>query len=358
MKILDFYIIKKFLTTFIYVVLLLVLIIVVIDFVEKNDDYIEKKVPYTTVIFDYYLYFAPYIANMLSPITVFIAVVFVTSKLASHSEIIAILTSGVNYTRFLVPYLISALFIGIITYWLIGWIIPDSNKKRIAFEIEYIKNVYTFNQRDIHLKIGENSYIYMESYNNFDNVGYKLCMEHIENNRLLKKLLSNRIQWNETQKNWHIDDYTLRTFDDEKEKLTMGASKDTVIMLSPADFASDWQKEETLTNSELDKFIETQRARGRDNLESYIVKKYQRFTYPFATLVLTFIGVIVSSRKSRGGIGYVIALGFLLAFAYIIFVIMSSSIATNGSVHPLLAVWLPNIIFSIVGLIMLFTIPK
>ncbi|OFY63821.1 MAG: permease [Bacteroidetes bacterium RIFCSPLOWO2_02_FULL_36_8] len=358
MKTFDWYIIRKFLGTFFYSMLLLVLVIIVIDFVEKNDDYIEKKVSYFSVIYDYYFNFAPYIANILSPITIFIAVVFVTSKLAFHSEIIAILSSGMSYNRLLFPFLLSSGVISIFTFYLMGWVIPEANKKRIAFEIAYIKNPYRYSNRDIHLKIGPETYIYMESYNNMENVGYKFSMEHIVKNRLIKKLMAPRVFWDTDKKCWTIEQFEIRKFEGMKEKITNGKTLDTVINLNPTEFSSNWQKEETMKSPELTEFIHTQQARGKGNLEPYIVKKYQRFTYPFATIILTLIGVVMSSRKSRGGIGLQVAIGFLLAFMYILFVIMSSTIATNGSVPPLLAVWLPNIIFSFIGFALLWFMPK
>ena len=358
MKLLDKYILKKFLTTFFFVVLLCVLIICVIDFTEKNDDFIKNNVGIGSVLFDYYFNLIPFYANMLSPITVFIAVVFVTAKLASHTEIIAILSSGVSFRRLLVPYIIGATIIGAIIFGLLGWVIPNANKTRVAFEIKYIKNPFNYDARNIHIRVGPESYVYMESYNNTANVGYKFALERIVGTDLKSKLTSEVISWNPEKKKWRIDNYTLRTFNGEKETLSYGQAMDTTLNLLPKDFASTYRLSETFTLPELNRYIAEKEARGADDTEIYLIEKYERFSYPFAIIVLTIIGVILSSRKSRGGVGLQIALGFALAFVFIIFVIMSRSLAQVGDVPPMIASWIPLMIFSVIGAVLYKTVPR
>lgn len=358
MKLLDKYILKKFLVTFFFVVLLCVLIICVIDFTEKNDDFIKNNVSIGSILFDYYLNLIPFYANMLSPITVFIATVFVTAKLASHTEIIAILSSGVSFRRMLVPYIIGATMIGAVIFALLGWIIPNANKTRVAFEIKYIKNPFNYDARNIHMRVGPQTYVYMESYNNTANIGYKFALENIEGTTLKSKLTSDALAWDPDKKKWRIQDYTLRTFNGEKETLTYGKAVDTTLNLLPKDFASTFRLAETFTLPELNRFIAEKQARGAYDTDTYLVEKYERFSYPFAIIVLTIIGVILSSRKSRGGVGLQIALGFALAFVFIIFVIMSRSLAQVGDVPPWIASWIPLMIFSVIGAFLYKTVPR
>ncbi|WP_299824916.1 LptF/LptG family permease [uncultured Pontibacter sp.] len=358
MKLLDKYILKKFLTTFVFVVLILVSVILVIDFTEKNDDFIKHNVAIGEILFDYYLNLIPYYANMLSPITVFIATVFVTAQLASHTEIIAILSSGVSFRRLLVPYLIGSSLIAIVIFVLIGWVIPNANKESVAFQIKYTKSTFTYDSRNIHVKIGPETYVYMESYNNTANIGYNFALETIDNTKLKSKLTSSNVRWDEEKQKWHLDSYTLRTFDGEKETLLKGGVLDTALALTPKDFESTYKLEQTMTLTELNRYIDEKKSRGADDLETYLIEKYERFSYPFAIIILTVIGVIVSARKARGGVGFQIALGFFFAFIFIIFVITSRSLAQVGDIDPAIAAWIPTIVFTGIGLLLYRYVPR
>jgi lipopolysaccharide export system permease protein len=359
MKLLDKYILKKFLATFVFVVLILVAVICVIDFTEKNDDFIQTGVGIKSILLDYYINLIPFYANMLSPITVFIATVFVTAKLASHTEIIAMLSSGVSFKRFMVPYLIGAAIIGAFTFLMIGWVIPNANKTRVAFEIKYIKNPYTYDQRNIHFRLSPTTYAYLESYNNTANIGYRFTLETIDSLKLKRKLVAESIQWDSTKKVWHMDRYLVRTLNGEKETVKVyQTALDTTLNLLPKDFGSTYRLAETFTLPELNGFIKERMMRGSDDVETYLIEKYERFSYPFAIIILTVIGVIVSSRKARGGVGFQIALGFILAFIFIIFVIMSRSLAQVGDVPPMLAAWIPSLVFSFIGVILYKTVPR
>lgn len=358
MKLLDKYILKKFLTTYVFTVLILVAVILVIDFTEKNDDFIKTNPSITEIIFDYYLNLIPFWANMLSPITVFIATVFVTAKLASHTEIIAVLSSGVSFRRFLVPYIMGASLIGVTIFVLIGWVIPNANKKSVAFQVKYIKSPFTYDSRNIHIKIGPETYVYMESYNNTAHVGYNFALETIDSTKLTRKLSTNSITWNAEKEKWHIDRYTLRTFDGENETIYKGENLDTTLNLRPKDFESTYKLEQTLTLTQLNDFINEKINRGADDIEIYLIEKYERFSYPFAIVILTVIGVIVSARKARGGVGFQIALGFFLAFIFIIFVITSRSLAQVGDIAPQIAAWIPTIVFTGIGFLLYRYVPR
>jgi len=357
LKLLDKYILKKFLSTYVFVVLILVAVICVIDFTEKNDDFIEHSVAVSEILV-YYLNLFPYWANMLSPITVFIATVFVTANLASHTEIIAILSSGVSFRRLLVPYLMGSTIIAIAIFGLIGWVIPNANKETVAFQIKYVKNPFTFDSRNIHIKVAPETYVYMESYNNTANIGYNFALEKIDGTKLKSKLTSNNISWNPKLKKWHTDSYTLRTFNGEKETLYKGSALDTTLNLLPKDFESNYRLEQTMTLTELSRYIQEKRERGADDIEIYLIEKYERFSYPFAIIILTIIGVILSARKARGGVGFQIALGFFLAFIFIIFVITSRSLAQVGDIDPRVAAWIPSIVFTCIGTLLYRYVPR
>lgn len=357
MKILDLYIIKKFLGTFFFVVLLLVAVVSVIDYTEKNDDFMEHQLKLGEVL-SYYINFIPYVASLITPITVFIAVVFVTSKLAGNTEIIAILSSGVSFRRLMVPYMIGALFIAAISFWLNGWVIPNANKNRIAFEIKYVKSPFYYDERNIHMKISPEAYAYMESYNNNADVGYRFTLEKIEGNQMLEKLTARRIEWDSTSAKWKLKNWTLHTFNGMDESIDTGNEMDTTLNIHPKDFGSTYGMYETLTLGELDRHIAMLRERGANDIPLYLVEKYIRYMSPFTAIILTFIGVIMSARKARGGSGFQIALGFGIAFLFIIFFIFSRSIAETNTVNPVIAVWVPNIIFTGVGLILYKFIPR
>jgi lipopolysaccharide export system permease protein len=358
LKILDWYILKKFLKTYAFTMFIIVLVIVVIDYTEKLDEFIKKKAPLKAILLDYYLNFIPHWANFISPLIVFIAVVFFTAQLAARTEIIAMLSSGVSFLRLMVPYFIGASMIGVVTFFMVAYIIPNANKTRIAFEKKYVKGQYFFEGRDFHLKIAPDVYAYMESYSNVAKTGYRFTLERIKGNELLQKLTADRIVWDSTAAKWKIFDYRIRTIENNRERLDYGTAKDTVINLSPDDFESKYQLQETLTLTELNNYISQLRSRGADGIELYLIEKYMRFSSPFAMLILTAIGLIVSARKARGGVGLQIALGFVLAFIYIMFFIFARGIAESGGMNTMLAVWLPNIIFAVVGLVLYRTIPR
>jgi len=350
LKKLDSYIIWKFLGTFFYSLLLIICIVVIFDVSEKIDDFIEKEAPIRAIIFDYYFNFVPYFTNLFSALFTFIAVIFFTSKLAGDSEIIAILSSGVSYKRFLVPYFIAAFILTIFSFVLINWIIPPANKKRLEFEEKYIRVRYRYDDKNIHKQILPGTFIYMETYNNEWNVGYKFSIEKFEDGKLKSKLLADVIQWDTTINKWTIKNYMNREFIENKEILTSGKRMDTALNMLPNEFHMRQNAVEAMNYGQLNKFIEDEKMIGSDNIVLWTIEKNKRFAYPFSTIILTIIGVSLSSRKRRGGIGMNIGLGIFLAFSYIMFMQVSTVMATNASVNPLLAVWTPNILFAIIAL--------
>ncbi len=359
MRILDRYILKKFLSTFIFVVLILVSIVLIITYSERNESFIKNDVP-GLLILEYFAAYAPYIANLITPITVFIATVFVTSKMASHTEIIAILSGGVSYPRLLRPFLLGAVIIGIMSFVLTGWVIPDANKFRVNFEQLNFDKEYSFSGRDVHIKVAPNQYVYLSNYNSRNDVGFRFTLEEIEGTEVNWKLSAKKITWDSVKVGWVLNEWHYREFLEQGEKYQFEHLKDTLINinLTPEDFGNLKSFEQTLTLNELNDYIAELKMRGADNVPIYVIEKYVRYMSPFTALILTFIGVILSSRKTRGGVGFQIAMGFFLAFIYIILYIAAKSNAENGSLNPLLAIWFPNIVFTFIGIVLYRLVPK
>lgn len=358
MKKLDIYIIKKFLGTFFFSISLLIVIVVVFDISEKIDDFIEKEAPLKAILFSYYLNFIPYFVNLFVYLFTFIAVIFFTSKMASGSEVIAILSSGISFWRFLWPYFISAVFLGIMSFYLANFLIPRTNKKMMAFEKLYIRNPYQYREKDIHMQIVPGTFVYMESFNNQANTGYKFSLEQFKDNQLVFKLNADQIVWDSITGIWKIKNYFIRKTDGRNEILLNGKVKDTVINMNPADFTLILDDIKTMNYSELRAFIAKEKLKGSMNIKDYEVEKHKRIAFPFATLVLTLIGVSISSRKIRGGIGMHLGLGIAITFSFILFLQISTVFATRGNLTPWLAVWIPNILFGILGIYLLRIAPK
>lgn len=354
MKKLDLYIIKKFLGTFFYALLLIICIVIIFDISEKIDDFLEKAAPLKAIVFDYYFNFVPYFANLFSALFTFISVIFFTSKLTSNSEVIAILSSGISFRRFLYPYFISSLILAVFSFVLINWIIPPANKKRLEFEDIYLRNKFDFKERNIHRQINPGEFIYLESYNNTYNIGYKCSIEKFENGKLRSKLLSDYIKWDTAKTKWTITNYTIRDFVNNTELLSTGRKLDTTLNMFPEEFKRRNNVVEAMNFGELNRFIEQEINIGSDNIVLWQIEKHKRFAFPFSTFILTLIGVCLSSRKTRGGIGLNIGLGILLAFSYIMFMQVSTVLATNASMNPFVAVWIPNILYAAIGVFLYF----
>jgi lipopolysaccharide export system permease protein len=356
-RILDRYILKKFLSSFVFVVCIIVSVVCIIDLTEKNEKFIKNGLGGQDILL-YYLDFFPYVANLITPITVFIATVFITAKMASHTEIIAMLSSGLSFKRLMWPYMMGAMIVAGVSFFFTGWIIPNSNKDRVAFEVQYLEKDFVFNERNIHIKIAPEVYLYMQSYQNAINVGHKFTLERISDNQVLEKLSAAQIIWVDDKESWRLKNWQLRKFEGFREEIETGPDMDTVLAITPKDFSNTYRLYETFTLPELNSYISELRERGADDIEAYLIEKYIRFTSPFTVIILTFIGLIVSARKTRGGAGFQIALGFLIAFIFIIFFIFSRSIAEAGTMDPFLAVWIPNVIFSLVGILLYKTLPR
>jgi lipopolysaccharide export system permease protein len=355
---LDWYIIKKFLGTFFFSISLILIIVVVFDISEKVDDFFESEAPLRAILFDYYLNFIPYFGNLFSPLFTFIAVIFFTSKMAGNSEIISILTSGVSFNRFLRPFLLSAVLLCVLSFVLGNFIIPASNQLRLDFEYEYLKSPYKNRDKDIHMQIEPGTFIYIESYNIQKNIGYKFSIENFEKNELKKKLYSSYIEWDEQKEKWTIYNYIEREINGLYEEINKGEQKDTVLNLRPKDFNFRLSMVETMNYYELNSFIDKEKMKGSKNLVFHLIEKHKRIAFPFATIILTLVAVAMASRKVKGGIGLHLGIGLLISFSYILFMQISTTFATNGDLSPIVAVWIPNLMFSLLAVYLLRKAPK
>lgn len=358
LKILDIYIIKKFIGTYLFAILLIVGIAVVFDVAEKMDDFVGKGVPLKIIVFEYYINFIPYFANLFSSLFTFIAVIFITSKMAYNSEIIAILSSGISFKRMLVPYFISAALIAIFSFLLSSFVIPPANQTRIDFENTYIRKPLQNTERDIHRQVRPGVYVYMQSYNTFSKTGYKFAMERFEGGKLVSKMISDFVKWDTISQKWTASAYQIRNYFDGREELISGETIDTTIFLTPSDFARRDNIVETMNMFELNDFIEEQKLQGSNIVDFYLIEKYSRVAYPFSSFILTLIGVSLSSRKVRGGIGLHIGLGLALSFSFILFMRFTTMFAVGGNLPPLLSVWIPGFVYAIIALVLYRVAPK
>ncbi|WP_430811331.1 MULTISPECIES: LptF/LptG family permease [unclassified Carboxylicivirga] len=360
MKKLDLYILKKFLGTFFFAILLIISISVVFDVTEKIDNFFEHGAPLDAIIFDYYKNFVPYFANLFTPLFVFIAVIFFTSKMAYQTEIIAILSSGVSFRRMMFPYFLGAAIIGIFSFLLGGYVIPPANQTRIQFENVYVKNRPSKGLDKIHMQIEPGVFVYMDKYRTYSGNGEHFSIEKYDGKTMVSKLSSRYARYDTTSGRWQLKNYIQRDFiDGIQQRISSGAKMDTLIPnVTPKDFKEERKYFEMMTNTELNDYIDEQRARGVGNLEEFLIEKYKRVAAPFSAFILTLIGVSLASRKVRGGMGLHIGVGIALSFGYILFMTISTTFAINGSMNPILAVWLPNIVFTAVGIFLYIRAPK
>lgn len=331
---------------------LFTVIIIVFDLSEKIDDFMENDAPFNAVIFKYYVNWVPFLLNLFSPVFVFIAVIFFTSKMAQKSEIVAILASGVSYIRLLVPYVFTSILLAFLSFSLYAWIIPSADKTRVDFENQYIRKTEHYSEHSIKRQIRPGVVMTLGDFNYRDSFGVKLNLETIENGRIKSKLFADYLKWNEETGSWKIEKYWIREFDGEKETITKGKELDTMIRFNPEEFFRKNDDVQMFNLRELDEMIEAEEITGTGNTFFYLTEKYKRYASPFAIVVLTVIGVSVASRKSRGGIGLNLGVGVLISFAYLIVIQFFLAYGTSGSMHPLLAVWMPNFMFGIVAYFM------
>lgn len=359
LKRLDRYIIVKFLGTYFFAIALIISIAVVFDINENIDDFIKNKAPLRAIAFDYYLNFIPYYTNLFSPLFVFIAVIFFTSKLAENSEIIAMFSTGMSFRRLMVPYMISAGIIALVTYVLSTEVIPTGSVTRLEFERVYKNKKSTNYARNIQLEVDSGVIAYMERYENYNKTGYRFSLDKFEDHKLVSHLTARRITYDTTKVHkWIIKDYMLREMRGMCETITSGDRLDSIINMEPQDFLITRGQQETMTSPQLREYIDKQKQRGFANIKVFEVEYYRRIATSFAAFILTVIGLSLSSQKRKGGMGLHLGIGIALSFSYILFQTISSTFAINGNMHPNLAVWIPNIIYLFIAVYLYRKAPK
>ena len=355
LKKIDIYIIKKFLGTYFFAIALIISIAVVFDINEKLDSFLNA--PLKAIVVDYYLNFIPYFANLFSPLFTFIAVIFFTYKLADNSEIIAMLSSGISFRRLMIPYMISAAIIAGVTFYLNSYVIPPANVTRIEFQNKYVKNKKVDYASNIQLQVEPGVIAYMSRYDNNTKTGYRFSLEKFEGKILKSRLTAQTVTYDSAY-HWIIKDYMIRNFNGMREELTRGSRLDSIITIEPSDFLISRYDSELMTTSALKTYIDRQKKRGVANIKDFEIEYEKRFAMTAASFILTVIGMSLSSRKVKGGMGVNIGIGLLLSFSYILFSTVSSTFAVSGATSPRVAVWLPNIVYSIIAVYLYRKAPK
>ncbi len=358
LNILDIYIIRKLLATFLLAIGLIILIVIIFDLSEKLDDFIYNQAPVKGLIFDYYLNFVPYFVNLFGHLFFFISVVFVCSKLAARTETVAVLSSGISFARFLWPFILTSVLIGLSNVWLSNIVIPKVNKPRLEFEKTYYRNPYHNQFYNIHIQTQPQIQIYVQHYNNQTCTAYKFTQELIKDRHIVRKTSAEKIVYDSLSKDWIMYNYHIRDINGKRETVTTGNEKHIDIGLLPHEFNLNQIKTEVLDYSQLNATIEREKLKGSSIVEELKVEKYQRLLNPIAYIILTIIGVSLSSRKTRGGIGLSLALGIMLAFSLIMMMKLTKVFATNGTLPPVLAVILPLVIYSIIAGVLVLKAPK
>lgn len=359
LKRLDRYIIVKFLGTYFFAIALIISIAVVFDVNENIDRFINNKAPLEAIVFDYYLNFIPYYTNLFSPLFVFIAVIFFTSKLAENSEIIAMFSTGMSFKRLMVPYMISAAIISAVTFVLGTEVIPTGSVTRLKFEEQYKKKKSADYARNIQLEVDTGVVAYMERYENYNKTGYRFSLDKFEDHKLVSHLTARRITYDTASYHkWIIRDYMIREMRGMKEVITRGERIDSIIKMEPQDFLITRGQQETMTSPQLREYIQKQKQRGFANIKEFEVEYHRRIAMSFAAFILTAIGLSLSSRKVKGGMGLHLGIGLALSFSYILFQTISATFAISGNMPPALAVWVPNILYLFIAIYLYHKAPK
>jgi lipopolysaccharide export system permease protein len=350
LKILDLYIIRKFVGTFFFCLLVLTIIAIVIDVTEKVDSFIDKKAPLKEIV-NYYLVFIPHITALLFPLFVFVAVIFFTSRLASKSEVIAMLNGGMSYNRFLVPYIAGGILFSLFILYANHTFIPKANKLRLKFENKYINFNSIKTGTDMHYRISPSEFVYLKSFNIPTKTGNIFSYEKIIDGELKEKIFANEIAYDSIKNTWKLKQVRKRTMNGSVETFVQLDTLQQKMNFKPSDVIEEYEIKQAMTTKQLQSFIDRERRKGNPALNTYEVEKHRRSAAPASVLILTIIGAIMSSKKVRGGSGIHLAIGLLIGAAYIVFMQFSTTFSIKGSLHPMLAVWIPNFIFAGLALI-------
>jgi lipopolysaccharide export system permease protein len=359
LKKIDWYIIKKFLGTYIFTIVLIISIAVVFDFNENMDKMMDHHAPWSAIIFKYYANFIPYFANLFSQMFVFISVIFFTSKLAENSEIISMFASGISFRRLMRPYMISAGIIALATFLLSAYVIPRSSEIRLKFTENYIKKRKTTAVNNVQLEVGKGVIAYIENYQRYDRAGTNFSLDKFKDKKLVSHLTADRIVYDSTRVNhWTLHHYMIRQLNGMREKITHGETKDTIINMQPTDILITKNQQEIMNSPQLKRYIVRQKERGFADIKEFEIEYHKRIAMSFASFILTIIGASLSSRKTKGGMGLHLGIGLALSFSYILFQTLSSSFSVKGNMPPIIAVWIPNIIYAFIALFLYRRAPR
>jgi lipopolysaccharide export system permease protein len=356
-KILDFYIIRKFLGSFAGVIALAVLIVVAVDAAENIQDFLDSKAPAWDIFLGYYCNFVPYLVNLLSPIFVFIAVIYFTSKLSRHSEIIAMLNTGMSFYRLMFPYIISAITIGALSFYLTNFLIPQTNKGLMEFKERYGSRQVRTKNVDCHIKISAHGYVYMKYWEHSTGKGYDFSYEEMGKEGVKYKLYASTVEWDTLENHWVLNNYVKHFYNGINESIESGTKMDTVLNFSVSDFIIVKQGHAMMKSSAIRKYIAEEKAKGSE-AKDYEYEKHRRVAFPFSAIILSLVGLCVSSRKSRQGVGLHLLLGILIMFSFIMLMQFAQVFATFGNFSPLWAAWTPNIIYSFLCIFLIISTPK
>ena len=351
-KRLDWYIIKKFIGTYIYSIALIISISIVFDVNENLAKFTQYHAPLKAIVLDYYMNFVPYFANLFSPLFVFIAVIFFTSKLAGNSEIISMLAAGVSFKRLMRPYMISCILISALSFYLSAYVIPHGTIVRQNFESMYKNKKKNTAADNVQLQVGKGVIAYIQHYDNISKRGYGFSLDKFENKKLVSHMTASEIQYDtisDSKYHWTASNWKIRQLKGLREHITSGMRKDTVILMEPTDLVYSKGQQETFTSPELKDYISKQIDRGSGNVVQYQVEYHKRIASSFASFILTTIGVSLSSRKRKGGMGLYLGIGLALSFGYIMLQTVSATFAINADTPPILAAWIPNMIFAVIA---------
>ncbi len=351
-KRMDRYIIYKFIGTYFYSILLIISISIVFDVNENLAKFTNYHAPLRAIVFDYYANFVPYFANLFSPLFVFIAVIFFTSKLAGNSEIIAMLACGMSFKRLLRPYLISAAIIALLNFYLGSYVIPKGTVVRHDFESLYKNNKKNTSASNIQMMVDKGVVAYLSQYDDIRKTGYGFALYKFENKKMVSQMNASVVQYDtiaEERYHWKARNYKIRTLKGMREQITSGHEIDTLIQMEPMDLVFSKGQQETFTSPELLRYISKQQQRGSSNVVQYEVEYHKRIASSFASFILTIIGVSLSSRKRKGGMGLYLGIGLGLSFTYILLQTVSATFAINANTPPILAAWIPNLLYSIIA---------
>ena len=349
---LDRYLMKKFIGTYIFSIILIISVAIVFDFNENLAKFSTYGAPWKAIIFDYYAKFVPYFANLFSPLFVFISVIFFTSKLAGNSEIIAMLAAGVSFKQLLKPYIISAALIAVVNFYLGSYVIPHGTVVRQNFEAKYKNNKRVTSASNVQLMVGPGTIAYIQQYDNNSKTGYGFSLDKFENKKLVSHMTASTIRYDsisEARYHWKAMNYKIRTLKGLREEIQSGDVIDTLIQMEPMDLVFSSGQQETLTSSELRQYITKQTERGSSNVVQYEVEYHKRIATSFASFILTIIGVSLSSRKRKGGMGLYLGIGLALSFSYILLQTISATFAINADTPPIIAAWMPNVLYLIIA---------